>query len=43
MTSPWWGKITRSWGRIHPKLAKIRHHPYDEENLTEKSACGFNL
>jgi hypothetical protein len=31
MTSPWWGKITRSWGRIHPKLAKIRHHPYDDD------------
>ena len=30
MTSPWWGKITRSWGRIHPKLAKIRHHPCEE-------------
>jgi hypothetical protein len=36
MTSPWWGKITRSWGRIHPKLAKICHHPYDNINPHRK-------
>ena len=46
MTSPWWGKITRSWGRIHPKLAKIRHHPYDDDeqaNFFRKNLLPYSL